>query len=116
MLNLKQSPVLPNFIKALVIASFTLAANTALAAHHGEAEEKINQAEEKIRDLKDMTPSGLDKDSFKDAASKDVTDEAIESATPDIDVADQVEEMSNKAKESVIEDAKNKTKAITIPD
>ena len=45
MLNLKQSPVLPNFIKALVIASFTLAANTALAAHHGEAEEKI-------RDLK----------------------------------------------------------------
>ena len=109
MLNLKQSPVLPNFIKALVIASFTLAANTALAAHHGEAEEKI-------RDLKDMTPSGLDKDSFKDAASKDVTDEAIENATPDIDVADQVEEMSNKAKESVIEDAKNKTKAITIPD
>jgi len=42
--------VLPNFAKTLLIAAFAMGANVALAGEPGDAEEKI-------MDLKDMTPT-----------------------------------------------------------
>ncbi len=45
--------VLPNFIRILTAAALVLGANQAMAAHHGDAEDKI-------KDLKDMSSENIE--------------------------------------------------------
>ena len=92
----KNTPVLPNFIKALLTAIFAFSTSLAMAEHHG-------QAEDKIRDLKDMTPTELPS---TDLDSEAVTDKA----------SGEVEEMIDEAKDKISEEAQQQAKELIKPE
>lgn len=113
MLNSKHSPVLPNFVKLVLIATFAFSTNLATAADHGEAKDH-GQTEEKIRDLKDMTPSGVDSENLRnqvtESVSEEITDETTETAS------ERVKEMAEEGKQAITEGAQKKAKTLSIPE
>ena len=111
MINLKYSAVLPNFLKILLIATFSLSANVSIAGHHEEAKDKI-------RDLKDMTSAKVDGDSLSDQVrgnvtenlTDDISDEAVDGAT------ERAKEMSEEAKEAITDGTQKKARTLSIPE
>ena len=72
---LSTKPLLPIFLKKLVIASMTLASVSVFAGHHEEAEKKIG-------DLKDMSSEAAEKIKAEDMTEK-LDAEAVEGAMSD---------------------------------